>query len=147
MGTRMWMLCLSVAHLKRNSNFKWIEVNYFFIGSVFNFSVKSKWSCMDKFHVFVYMLMRGTSLKQRILCIIRISILGAFSAGKKCAYTRVNMVSNVTRHKSFRIKGTATVCTGLFYIFYVETGLTLNKQLWHINSWFFFKEWESTKRL
>ena len=35
--------------------------------------------------VFVYMLMRDVSLKQRIPCIIRISIFGAFSAGKKCA--------------------------------------------------------------
>ena len=40
---------------------------------------------MDKFRVFVYMLMRDASLKQRILCIIRISIFGAFSVGKKCA--------------------------------------------------------------
>ena len=40
---------------------------------------------MDKFHVFVYMLMRDASLKQRIPCIMRISIFGAFSAGKKCA--------------------------------------------------------------
>ena len=29
--------------------------------------------------------MRDASLKQRIPCIIRISIFGAFSAGKKCA--------------------------------------------------------------
>ena len=40
---------------------------------------------MDKFHVFVYMLMRDGSLKQRIPCIIRISIFGAFSVGKKYA--------------------------------------------------------------
>ena len=40
---------------------------------------------MDKFRVFVYMLMRDASLKQRIPCIMRISIFGAFSAGKKCA--------------------------------------------------------------
>ena len=40
---------------------------------------------MNKFRVFVYMLMRDASLKQRIPCIIRISIFGAFSAGKKCA--------------------------------------------------------------
>ena len=40
---------------------------------------------MDKFHVSVYMLMTDTSLKQRIPCIIRISIFGAFSAEKKCA--------------------------------------------------------------
>ena len=40
---------------------------------------------MDKFRVFVYMLMRDVSLKQRIPCIMRISIFGAFSAGKKCA--------------------------------------------------------------
>ena len=39
----------------------------------------------SKFHVFVYMLMRDASLKQRIPCIIRISIFGAFSAGKECA--------------------------------------------------------------
>ena len=40
---------------------------------------------MDKFHVFVYMLMRDASLKQRIACIIHISIFGPFSGGKKCA--------------------------------------------------------------
>ena len=57
---------------------------YFFIGSVLNFSIKSKRSCMDKFRVFVYMLM-DASLKQRIPCIMCISIFGAFSVGKKCA--------------------------------------------------------------
>ena len=40
---------------------------------------------MDKFRVFVYVLMRDASLKQRIPCIMRISIFGAFSVGKKCA--------------------------------------------------------------
>ena len=40
---------------------------------------------MDTFRVFVYMLMMDTSLTQRIPCIICISIVGAFSAGKKCA--------------------------------------------------------------
>ena len=40
---------------------------------------------MDKFRVFVYMLMRDASLEQRIPCIMCISIFGAFSAGKKCA--------------------------------------------------------------
>ena len=40
---------------------------------------------MDKFRVFVYVLMRDASLKQRVPCIMRISIFGAFSAGKKCA--------------------------------------------------------------
>ena len=39
--------------------------SYFFIGSVFNFSIKSKLPCMDKFRAFVYMLMRDMSLKQR----------------------------------------------------------------------------------
>ena len=40
---------------------------------------------MDKFRVFVYMLMMDASLKQRIPCIMRISIFEAFSVGKKCA--------------------------------------------------------------
>ena len=40
---------------------------------------------MDKFRVFVYMLMRDASLKQRVPCIMLISIFGNFSAGKKCA--------------------------------------------------------------
>ena len=43
--------------------------------------------------VFVYMLMRDASLKQRIPCIIRISIFGAFSAEKSVHYTRVNTVN------------------------------------------------------
>ena len=58
--------------------------HYFFIGSAFNFEIKSKWLCMDKFHVFVYMLMQDASLKQRIPCIILTSIFGRFSVGKKC---------------------------------------------------------------
>ena len=40
---------------------------------------------MDKFRVFVYMLMRDATLKQRIACIIHISNFGPFSAGKNCA--------------------------------------------------------------
>ena len=40
---------------------------------------------MDKFCVFVYMLMRDASLKQRTPCIISLSFFGAFSVGKKCA--------------------------------------------------------------
>ena len=36
--------------------------------------------------------MMDASLKQRILCIICISIFGAFSAEKSVQYTRVNMV-------------------------------------------------------
>ena len=36
-------------------------------------------------YLHVYMLMRDASLKQRVPCIMRISIFGAFSAGKKCA--------------------------------------------------------------
>ena len=40
---------------------------------------------MDKFRVFVYMLMRDATLKQRIACITHISNFGPFSAGKKCA--------------------------------------------------------------
>ena len=47
---------------------------------------------MDKFCVFVDMLMRDASLKQRIPCIIRISIFRAFSAEKSVHYTRVNTV-------------------------------------------------------
>ena len=35
----------------------------FFIGSVFNFSIKSKWLCMDTFHVFIYILMRDAKTK------------------------------------------------------------------------------------
>ena len=40
---------------------------------------------MDKFRVFVYILMRDASLKQRIPCIILISIFGPFSGPKKSA--------------------------------------------------------------
>ena len=40
---------------------------------------------MDKFRVFVYMLMRDATLQQRILCIIPTSIFGPF-------YTLVNTV-------------------------------------------------------
>ena len=58
---------------------------YFSIGSVFNFSIKIERSRMDKFRVFVYMLIWDASLKQSIFpCIIHISIFGAFSVKKKC---------------------------------------------------------------
>ena len=79
------MLCSLVVHLKR------IEI---IISSlvVFNFEIRSKRLCMEKFRVFVYMLIRDASLKQRIPCIICISIFGAFSAGKKCALYKVNTV-------------------------------------------------------
>ena len=40
----------------------------------------------------LHMLMRDASLKQRIPCLIRISIFGAFSAEKNAHYTRVNAV-------------------------------------------------------
>ena len=40
---------------------------------------------MDTFRAFVYMLMKDARLKQRIPYIIRISIFGTFSAGRKCA--------------------------------------------------------------
>ena len=49
---------------------------------------------MDKFCVFVYMLMREASLKQRIPCIIPISILDLFQHKKSAHYTRVNTVSH-----------------------------------------------------
>ena len=55
---------------------------------------------MDKFRVFVYMLMRDASLKQRIPCIMRILIFGAFSAGKKCAlYTGKYGIYNQGGHR------------------------------------------------
>ena len=69
--------------------------HYFFIGSVFKFSNKSKRSGMDKFRVFVYMLMKDVSLKQRILCMIHISIFGAFLREKSVHYSQVNTVSKI----------------------------------------------------
>ena len=58
---------------------------------------------MDKSRVFVYMLMRDASLKQRIPCIMRISIFEAFSAGKKCAlYT--GKYGNYKFYDSFKRK-------------------------------------------
>ena len=47
------------------------------------------------------MLMRDVSLKQRILCIIRISILGAFSGEKSAHHTWVNTVH---AHLSLQLK-------------------------------------------
>ena len=58
---------------------------------------------MDKFRVFVDMLMRDASLKQRIPCIIRISIFGAFSAEKSAHYTRVNTVCTKLNDLAFHI--------------------------------------------
>ena len=70
---------------------------------------------MDKFCVFVYMLLSDTSLKQRIPCVIRISIFGAFSVEKKCAlytgkygtYTcSESFISNLlVGHKNSSFKG------------------------------------------
>ena len=48
---------------------------------------------MDKFPVFVYMLMGDASLKQRIPCIIRFSIFKTSSVEKSAHYTQVNTVS------------------------------------------------------
>ena len=47
---------------------------------------------MDKFRVFVYMLMMDASLKQIFLCVICISIFGAFSEEKSAHCTQVNIV-------------------------------------------------------
>ena len=63
---------------------------------------------MNKFRVFVYMLMRDASLKQRIPCIMRISIFGAFSAGKKCAlytgkYGNSLIIVTILQQKYFRV--------------------------------------------
>ena len=74
------MLCSSVVRLKRNGNLKWIEIVISLLDLSLTFQL-----CWDKFRIFVYMLMRDASLKQRIPCIICISILEAFSEGKKCA--------------------------------------------------------------
>ena len=54
--------------------------------------------------VCLHMLMRDASLKQRIPCIIRISIFGAFSAEKKCTlYTgKYGNINNVKLTRSFR---------------------------------------------
>ena len=72
---------------------------------------------MDTFCVFVYMLMRGVSLKQRIPCIIRISIFAAFSAGKKCAlYTGkygTITVSTLISHNTLLFKLKIQICCGL----------------------------------
>ena len=56
---------------------------------------------MDTFRVFANMLMRDASLKQRIPCIMRISIFGAFSAGKSAHYTRVNTVDKTKQDNTF----------------------------------------------
>ena len=66
---------------------------------------------MDKFRVFVYMLMRDASLKQRIPCII--SIFGAFSAGKKCALYTGKYGSSLVFHKH-RVPAQDT-CKGKHY--------------------------------
>ena len=44
------------------------------------------------------MLMRNASLKQRILCIIHISIFRAFSVEKSGDYTRVNRGTSFNEH-------------------------------------------------
>ena len=73
------MLCLLVVRLKRKGNFNWIEIVISLLVLYLTFQLKPN----DR--VFVYMLMRDVSLKQRILYIICISVFRAFSAGKKCA--------------------------------------------------------------
>lgn len=49
------------------------------------FQLKKQSLHINKFSVFIYMLMKDASLKQRVPCITCISIFWAFSAGKKCA--------------------------------------------------------------
>ena len=73
------MLCSSVVRQKSKGDyFNWIEIVNSSLVLSLTFQFKSKLLCLDKFRVFVYIL------KQRIPCIIRISIFGAFSVGKKC---------------------------------------------------------------
>ena len=64
---------------------------------------------MDKFHVFVYMLMRDVRQKQRIPCIMRISLFGAFSAGKKCALYMGKYGMNHNKHLKCQLAGGRTV--------------------------------------
>ena len=64
------MLCSSVVCLKRKDNyFKWIEIVISSLVLSLTFQLKAN-DCVDKFRVFVYMLMRDSSLKQRIPCIV-----------------------------------------------------------------------------
>ena len=48
--------------------------------------------CINKFNGFVYMLIRSTTVRQRMPCIIHISSFGDFSSRKKSAdHTGINM--------------------------------------------------------
>ena len=78
------MLCSSVVRLKRKGNyFKWIKIIISSLVVSLTFQLKANdcvWSC-----ICLRMLLRDASVKQRIPCIIRISIFRVFSAEKKCA--------------------------------------------------------------
>ena len=73
---------------------------------------------MGKFRVFVYVLMRDGSLKQRIPCIIRISIVKELFQWEKSAhYTQVNTVAEyevILRTLHFAVGIIITVSLFLF---------------------------------
>ena len=80
------MLCSSVVRLKRKGNyFKWIKIIISSLVLSLTFQLKANDCVWSNFmYLFTFMLMRDARLKQRIPCIIRISIFGAFLAEKKC---------------------------------------------------------------
>ena len=70
------MLCSLVVPLKEDGNFRWIEIIISLLVLSLTFQLKANDCVWTQFRVFVYILMRDTSLKQRIPCIICISLFG-----------------------------------------------------------------------
>ena len=80
------MLCSSIVRLKRKGNyFKWIEIIISSLVLSSTFQLKQMIASGQILSICLHALMRDVSLKQRIPCIIPISIFGAFSAEKKGA--------------------------------------------------------------
>ena len=79
------MLCSSGVCLKRKGNyFKWIEIIISSLVLSLTFQLKGN-DCVWSHFVYLFTYANAGRLKQRIPCIIRISIFRAFLAVKKCA--------------------------------------------------------------
>ena len=68
-----------------NYNFKWIKIVFSLLVPSYFSIIKTQRLCINNLTVFAYMLLMGASLKQKMPCIMHISIFGAFSVEKKSA--------------------------------------------------------------
>ena len=121
-----FVLCSSVVRLKRKGNyFTWIEIISSSLIQSLTFQLKANDCVWSNFVCLSQMLVRDASPKQRIPCIILISIFGAFSAEKSVHYTRVNTVNTSIftgcdadfTMNAYSSSSSSTSCTYLSFFF------------------------------